>query len=108
WGFEAFELMEHCEHAFFTGELRLWGEVLPAKEPAHVGGWGDGVGRGAQGAARDALKDPALAPLNVVVVGRPWVFEDTAHEEALHLHGQEGLEDFAGVEREALCEGVGG
>ena len=37
-GFEAFELGKRFEDAFFAGKLGLRGEVLPAEEPAHVGG----------------------------------------------------------------------
>ena len=36
------------------------------------------------------------------------VFEGAAHQEALHLHGEEGLEDGGGVEAEAGCESDGG
>ena len=35
-------------------------------------------------------------------------FEGSAHEEALHLHGEEGLEDGGGIEVKAGGEGVGG
>ena len=46
----------------------------------------------------DALQDAAFAPLDLVVYLCGWVLEDASHEEALHLHGEEGLEDFGGVE----------
>ena len=103
WGFEAFELVEGVEDSFFAGELGLRGEVLPVEEPAHVDGGGDGfdlLAEGGDGEAVDALQDAAFAPFDFVVwisVGR-WlscrgIFEGSAHEEALHLHGEEGLED---------------
>ena len=69
-GFEAFELVEGFEDAFFAGELRLRGEVLPVEQPAHVDGGGDGfdlLAEGAEGEAMDALEDAAFAPLDVVV-----------------------------------------
>ena len=112
-GFEAFELAEGFEDAFFAGELGLGGEVLPVEEPAHVDGGGDGfdlLAEGGDGAAVDALEDAAFAPLDFVVgfVSVCWVFEGAAHEEALHLHGEEGLEDGGWVEVQRLGEGVGG
>ena len=69
-GFEAFELVEGFEDAFFAGELGLRGEVLPAEEPAHVDGGGDGLdllAEGGEGEAVDALQDAAFAPLDFVV-----------------------------------------
>ena len=65
--------LEGFEDAFFAGELRLRGEVLPAEEPAHVDGWGDGFdlfAEGAESAAVDALQDAALAPLDFVILLR--------------------------------------
>ena len=58
----------------------------------------------------DALKDAAFAPFDIVIVAffRGWVFEDSSHEEALHLHGEEGLEDGGWVEAERAGEAVGG
>ena len=41
-GLEAFELVERFEDALFAGELGLRREVLPAEQPAHVDGGGDG------------------------------------------------------------------
>ncbi len=69
-GFEAFELMECGEDAFFAGELGLRGEVLPGEQPAHVDGGRDGfdlLAGGGEGEAMDALQDAALAPLDGVV-----------------------------------------
>ena len=111
-GLEAFELAEGFEDAFFAGELGLRGEVLPLEEPAHVDGWGDGLdllAEGGDGAAVDALEDAAFAPFDFVVdfLSGGWVFEGASHEEALHLHGEEGLEDGGGVEVEGAGEGVG-
>ncbi len=102
--------MQGFEHAFFAGKLRLRRKMLPAEEPAHVDGWGDGLDLLAQrveGAAVDTLKDAALAPLDVVIVLGRCVFEYAAHQEALHLHGEECLKDFAGIEGQALGEGIG-
>ena len=70
-GLEAFELTQGFEDAFFAGECgwRLRGEVLPAEQPVHVDGGGDGfdlLAAGAEGEAMDALEDAALAPFNVV------------------------------------------
>jgi hypothetical protein len=100
-GFEALELAEGVEDTFFAGELGLRGEVLPLEEPAHVDGGGDGLdllAEGGYGAAVDALEDAAFAPLDFVV-GFCWrIFEGASHEEALHLHGEEGLEDGAFIE----------
>jgi len=62
--------MQRGEHALFAGELGLWSEVLPAEQPAHVYGGGDGLNLlagGREGEAMDALQDAALAPLDVVV-----------------------------------------
>ena len=112
-GFEAFELVEGFEDAFFAGELGLRGEVLPVEEPAHVDGGGDGFdlfAESGEGEAVDALEDAAFAPFDFVVGFGwwCWVFEGAAHEEALHLHGEEGLEDGGWVEVEGGGEGVGG
>ena len=35
------------------------------------------------------------------------VLEDAAHQEALHLHGEEGLKDSPGIKVQALGEGIG-
>ncbi len=56
----------------------------------------------------DALQDAALAPLDVIVIVGCGVFEGSAHEEALHLHGEEGLEDGGGIKGEAVGEGFRG
>ncbi len=74
------------------------GQVLPLEEPAHVDGRGDGFDllvEGGDGAAVDALQDAAFAPLDFVVgVYFRWrILEDAPHEEPLHLHREEGLED---------------
>jgi len=95
-GFEAFELVEGFEDTFFACELSLRGEVLPVEEPAHVDGWGhrfDLFAKGGYGAAMDALQDAAFAPFDLVVFCGGGVLEGAAHEEALHLHGDEGLGD---------------
>ena len=42
-GFEAFELLDGGEDAFFAGELGVGGEVVPVEEPAHEDGGGDGL-----------------------------------------------------------------
>ncbi len=71
-GFEAFELGERVEEAVLAGELGLRREVLPAEEPAHVGGGGDGLdalAEGGEGEAVDALEEAAIAPLDCVVLG---------------------------------------
>ncbi len=85
--------------------------MLPVEEPAHVDGGGDGLdllAEGGEGEAVDALQDAAFAPLDFVVGSSvAGVFEGAAHEEALHLHGEEGLEDGGWVEVEAVGEGVG-
>ena len=110
-GFEAFELGEGFEDAFFAGELGLGGEVLPAEEPAHVGGRGDGFdlfAEGGEGEAVDSLEDAAFAPLDGVGVFGRGVLEDAAEEEALHLHVEEGLVDVGGVEVEECGERGGG
>ncbi len=68
-GFEAFELAERVEHAFFAGELGLRREVLPAEEPVHVLRGGDGLdllAQGVEGALVDALEEAAFAPLNLI------------------------------------------
>ena len=93
-GLEAFELVEGFEDAFFAAELGLRGEVLPGAEPAEVDGGGDGfdlLAEGAEGEAVDALEDAAFAPFDVVVLICGGVFEGSAHEGALYLHGEEGL-----------------
>ena len=56
----------------------------------------------------DALQDATFAPLDVVVVGGCRMFEGSANEEALHLHGEEGLEDCGGLEVESVSERAGG
>ena len=69
-GFEAFELVEGFQDALFAGELRLWGEMLPAEQPAQVNGGRDGfhlLAGGGEGEAVDALEDAALAPFDFVV-----------------------------------------
>ena len=43
---------------------------------------------------------------SIVAVGG--VLEGAAHQEALHLHREEGLEDAGGIEVEAVGEGRGG
>ncbi len=108
WGFEAFELAEGFEDAFFAGELGLWGEVLPLEEPAHVNGGGDGfdlLAEGRYGTSVDALEDAAFAPLDFVVFCRGWIFKGAAHEKALHLHGEKGLEYGRRVEIQRLGQG---
>jgi len=104
-------LPERFEDPLFAGELCLWGEVLPGEEPAHVDGWRDGFdlfSEGRDGASVDALEDAALAPLDVVVFGCCSVLECSAHEEALHLNGEEGLKDSSRFEAQGACERVGG
>ena len=98
---EAFELAERLEDTLFAGELGLRGEVLPLEEPAHVDGRGNGLylfAEGGDGAAVNALEDAALAPLDFVVGCGGRVLEGSAHEEALHFHGEERLEDGGWVE----------
>ncbi len=56
----------------------------------------------------NALQDAALAPLDVIVIVGYGVFEGSAHEEALHLHGEEGLEDGGRVKGQAVGEGFCG
>ena len=110
-GFETFELAEGFENAFFAGELRLRGKMLPAEEPVHINGRSDGfdlLATGSKCEAVDALEDTALAPFDFEVVGGWWVFEGSAHEEALHLHGEEGFENFGWLQVEEGCEGVCG
>lgn len=68
--FEALELMQRFEDSFFTGELRLRCEMLPAEKPTHVGGWRDGFdlfAQRAKSAAMDTLQNTAFAPLDIVV-----------------------------------------
>ena len=94
--FEAFELAEGFKDALFAGKLRLGGEVLPLEKPAHIDRWGDGFdlfAEGGYGAAVDALQDAALAPFDFVVFYCGWILKSAPQEEALHLHGEEGLED---------------
>jgi hypothetical protein len=60
--------------------------VLPAEEPVHVDGGGDGfdlLATGAEGEAMDALQDAALAPFDLVGFFGWGVFEGSADEEAL-------------------------
>ncbi len=109
-GFEALELLESGEDTFFTTELALGGEVLPVEEPAEIDGGRDGfdlLAKGAESKAVDALEDAALAPLDLIVISGGWMFKGSAHEETLHLHGEEGLEDGGAVEAELGCETVG-
>jgi hypothetical protein len=68
--------------------------------------WLDLLAQSGEGAAMDALEDAAFAPLDFVIFSRGRIFEGSAHEEALHLHGQESLEDCVGVEGQATGEGV--
>ena len=57
----------------------------------------------------DALQDAALAPFDLVDRRLSCgMLEGAAHGEALHLHGEEGLEDGGGIESEAIGEGAGG
>lgn len=99
-GFETFELREGVEEPVFAGELGVGREVLPAEEPAHVGGGGDGLdafAEGGEGEAVDALEESAVAPLDVVIGGDGGGFEVASHNEALHLGGQEGGAEGGGV-----------
>jgi len=56
----------------------------------------------------DALEDAAFAPFDLVLFFRCRAFEASAHEETLHLHGEEGLEEFGWVEVQTLGEGLRG
>ena len=72
-GFEAFELAEGVEDAFFAGELGLRREVLPAEEPVHVLRGRDGLdllAQGVDGALVDALEEASFTPLNICHGGR--------------------------------------
>ncbi len=108
---KAFELVESFEDAIFSAELGLGGEMLPVEQPAQVDGGSYGfdlLAESAEGEAVDALEDAALAPFDLMVVGRCGLLKSSAHEEALHLHGKEGLEDCGGVETEFGGKGCGG
>ena len=112
-GLVAFELVQGFEYAFFAGEVGLRSDVLPAEQPAHVDGGRDGLhllARGGECEPVDALQDAALAPLNVVRLLGGRELECAAQEQALHLHGEEGLKDSGGIERKACSErrGSGG
>ena len=105
--FEAFELRECLEQAVFAGELGLvlveGGEVLPAEEPTHVGCGRNGLDastEGGEGEAVDALEEAAIAPLDVVNRGGCGGFKGAAHDEALHLSGEESGVEGGGVEVE--------
>jgi hypothetical protein len=96
--FKAFQLRQHLQQTFFAGQLRLRREMLPAEQPAQEDGGCDRLHLPAQrahGEAVNPLKNPPLTPLNVVIVrcGRP--FKASAQQQALHLHRQKRLEDFA-------------
>lgn len=121
-GLEAFELGEGVEDAFFAGELRLDSvqgrEVLPTQEPTEIDGGGDGLdllAEYAEGEAVDALEKAAVAPFDVVIgvwdggVGRG-MLEGAAEDEPLHLDGEEGVVDGAGIEMEEAgdIDGTGG
>ncbi len=56
----------------------------------------------------DTLENAALAPLNFIIRIGCGVLEGSSHEEALHLHGEEGLEDAGWIEVETSSEGGGG
>jgi hypothetical protein len=107
-GFEAFELVKRLEDTFFSAELGLRSEMLPVEKPSQVNRRSDGfdlLAEGTEGEAVDALEDSALAPLDLVVFSGRGVFEGSAHEKALHLYGEEGLEDSGGIESQAGGEG---
>ena len=67
--FEAFELLNRCEDAFFAFELRCSREMVPIEEPAHEDVGSDRFNLLAQRAERetmDALQDATLAPFDGV------------------------------------------
>jgi len=108
--FKAFKLRESLEQTFFSGKLGLRRQVLPAKEPAHVGGRRNGLNllaQRAEGKAVDALEDAAFAPLDFMrvrvlrsVCCGCGVLKCAAQEEALHLHGEEGFIEGCGRDTE--------
>ena len=66
-GLESLQLPDDFEHASFSNNLRAWGDVLPAQQPAHELSSSDRLNLLAQRAEREpvnARQQPAITPFN--------------------------------------------